>query len=362
MIESARKILIVGATGFIGGRLAERLFFEHGHHARCLFRDYSNLARLARLPVEMVQGDVLQPESLPKAAQGCDVYIFCVHGKEKDNSVNWRTNTEGLRNMLEVAVTNKVRHFIFLSTSAIYEEQFSEAVIDESIVPRCTKKDYAAGKLEGERICKAYSEQSGLPITILRPTIVYGPFAPSFTIYPAEIVRTGALKDYGGFGGICNPVYVDDVVDAIIASILNVKAFNEVFLVSSGETILWRDFFDAYSKAILGKSLERSTRVSYVLRAAPLRLLKEALKFGIRLAPGLARAVYEYLRSKGSADWSWVKGQDLSTISFSQYSKRLCYRVQKLKEGLGYIPKYSFTKGFAITEMWLGYQGYVQKN
>jgi len=255
-----------------------------------------------------------------------------------------------------------LKQFIFLSTTAIYESESDKGEFDESVVPVCSKKDYASGKLEGERICFEYSKKYNLPVTVLRPTIIFGPFAPSFTIYPAELLMSGALKDYGCFGGICNPVYIDDVVDVIIKCILNEKAFNDTFIVSSGDTPSWKEFFNTFSVAITGKELEPSDQVNFRIKSLPLFLLKKILKTVVQIAPDFAKSVYGYIKSKGSGNWSWVKGQDASTINFNFYKKELIFKIDKLRTKLEYEPKYGFDKGFKITAEWLKHHRYIKKS
>jgi nucleoside-diphosphate-sugar epimerase len=354
----SRKVLVLGASGFIGGRLVEKLFFEYGHLAKCVARDYRNVARIARFPVEIIHGDVLKPEMIEKSVEDCDTYVFCVYGKEHDSKVNWEVNTKGLENMLRVGEKQGMKHFIFLSSGAIYEEQMHRGRIDESTVPVCSGMSYAHGKLEGERICREFSSRSGVPVTILRPTVVYGPFAPSWTVYPAELVRNGVLKQYISFSGYCNAVYIDDVVNTIIKSILNPDAFGEEFIVSSGELITWKSFFDAFSLAAVGTPLEEASRIEYYLKSIPLFWLKKVVKYGAQLLPDPAKKVYAYIKSKGSGDWSWVKGQDITTLDLAYYKKRLEFKIDKLKTKLHYEPQFDFERGFAITREWLKYQGY----
>jgi nucleoside-diphosphate-sugar epimerase len=361
MDNRINKILVMGASGFVGGRLVEKLFLEHGHIPKCLVRDYGKLTRIARFPVEIVYGDILQPSGFAESIKGCDIYIYSAHGKDKNKAISWEVDTKGLENMLKLAVKNQAKQFIFLSTTAIYESEFDKGEFDESIVPVCSKKDYAGGKLEGERICYEYSKKYNLPITVLRPTIIFGPFAPSFTIYPAELIISGALKDYGCFTGICNPVYIDDVVDVIIKCILNEKAFNDTFIVSSDDTLSWKEFFDAYSLAITGKLLEKSGQFNFKFKSMPLFLLKKILKTVVQIAPDFAKSVYGYIKSKGSGNWSWVKGQDASTINLNFYKKELIFKINKLRTKLEYEPRYNFDKGFKITSDWLKHHRYINK-
>ncbi|HQF42160.1 MAG TPA: NAD(P)-dependent oxidoreductase [Ignavibacteriaceae bacterium] len=362
MDKKVKKVLVMGASGFVGGRLVEKLILEHGHVPKCLIRDFGKLTRIARFPVEIVYADILHPNDFEVSIKDCDVYIYSVHGKDKNKAISWEIDTKGLENMLKLAVKNQIKQFIFLSTTAIYENESDKGEFDESVVPVSSKKDYAGGKLAGERICFEYSQKYNLPITVLRPTIIYGPFAPSFTIYPAELIMSGALKDYGCFDGICNPVYIDDVVDVIIKCILNEKAFNEIFIVSSGETLSWKRFFDAFSIAITGKPLEKSGQANFKIKSMPLFLLKKILKMIVQIAPDFAKSVYGYIKSKGSGNWSWVKGQDASTINLNFYKKELVFKIDKLRTKLEYEPQYNFVKGFEITSEWLKHQRYFKKS
>jgi nucleoside-diphosphate-sugar epimerase len=359
MTLNCSKIFVLGASGFIGGRLVEKLYMEHNHVAKCLVRNCEKMVRIARFPVDIVYGDVLAPETLEGKIDDCDIYVFCVHGKDKNHSLSWRVNTEGLKNMLNLAISNKAKQFIFLSTTAIYENQYDEGEFDESMVPSLKKRNYAHGKLEGERICLEYSKKYNLNVTILRPTIVYGPFAPSWTIYPAELARQGILKEYDRFDGICNIVYVDDVVDVITKCIMNKKSFNDIFIVSSGETMTWKRFFNAFSLAITGKPMEKSSRVRYLTKSLPLFVLKRSLKLGIQLMPEYAKKIYGYVKSKGSGDWSWVKGQDVSTIKLNFFKKKLVFKIDKLKTKLDFEPQYNFDMGFRITSNWLKHHRYT---
>lgn len=361
MNNEVNKVLVLGASGFVGGRLIERLILEHNHVPKCLIRDYKKLPRLCRFPVEIVYGDILCPKEFKNSIKDCDVYVFSVHGKE-DSALNWKVNTEGLENMLKLAVKNKIKHFIFLSTTAIYEEQYNHGEFDESDIPVCKKHDYAGGKLRGEHICNDYSQRYNLPVTILRPTIIYGPFSTGFTVYPAELIISRILKDYECFDGICNPVFIDDVVDVIIGSILNESAVNNTFIVSSGETLTWREFFNALSNIITGSALEKSSQIKDRIKSSPLFIFRKCLKILVYIAPDFTKSVYEYIQSKGSGNWGWIKGHDASSIRFNFYKKELIFKIDKLRAVLDYEPKYNFDKGFKITTEWLKHHRYIDQS
>ncbi len=81
----------------------------------------------------------------------------------------------------------------------------------------------------------------------------------------------------------------------------------------------------------------------------------------VQFAPDFAKSVYGYIKSKGSGDWSWVRGQDASTINPNFYKKELIFKIDKLRTKLEYEPKYNFDKGFKITSEWLKHHGYIKK-
>ena len=103
-------------------------------------------------------------------------------------------------------------------------------------------------------------------------------------------------------------------------------------------------------------------QVNFRIKSMPLFFLKKILKTVVQIAPDFAKSVYGYIKSKGSGNWSWVKGQDASTINFNYYKKELIFKIEKLRTKLEYEPKYNFDKGFKITSEWLKHQGYIKRS
>ena len=114
--------LVTGASGFIGGRLAERLAVEEGVHVRAMVRSPKKAERLRKLPLEIVQADLLDLPSLRKAIDGCDLVFHCAAlvRETGDRNEFYQTNVEGTENILRVASDKGVRRFIHFSSVAVY--------------------------------------------------------------------------------------------------------------------------------------------------------------------------------------------------------------------------------------------------
>jgi nucleoside-diphosphate-sugar epimerase len=357
-LSGCRSIFLTGATGFLGGRIVERLALEYQRYPVCLVHNPSHMARIARFCVPLVFGDVLNAEEFTKDISECDVFVHTAYGKESDQERNWEIDVRGTENLLKIAVRNKVKHFIFISSTAIYEESFSSGCIDENIVPTCDNGNYAAAKLEAEKICLEYGRRYGLLITILRPSIIYGPFAPTWTISPYISIKNGSLRRYIDFNGICNAVYVDDVVSAVFACMCNKSAYNEVFNVAGEEKITWNDFFDFYSQLVLGKPLPEASLNCLRLRYPVNSGMKKLAKWALSTMPGFTERIYTSLHDKiGVIDYV-ANVSEFSPERLRFFQKKITYPVDKIRDKLGYKYKFLFAKGSWLTAEWLKSSNY----
>ena len=245
-----QKILITGVTGFIGRHVAQRLLREKRGTVRGLARDPAkarDVSGLASAGLELSVGDLRDFASLQRAVQGCSVVI---NGAAQVASVAERrtfeeSNVMGTENLLRASAAAGVRRFVHLSSVAVFGLAISGEVDDQS--PRSHSGDpYCDTKLDSEEIVLRYHREGRIPVTVLRPSIVYGPGSIHWTVIPLKRIKKGKMFVLDGGRGNLNYVYVDNLVDAILLAAEDDRALGEAFIVNDGVTT-WRRYCDAYA-------------------------------------------------------------------------------------------------------------------
>jgi len=249
---SGRRVLVTGGTGFLGSRVVEKLVLDHGARVRVLTSNYARAARAARFDLELVRGDVGDRDLVRGAAEGCDVIVHCAYGSRGSEHERRRVTVEGTRAVLDAALAARAARVVHVSTMVVYGIGI-EGVLDERAPKQRTGVGYADTKLEAEELVLRYASEHGAPVTIVQPTAVYGPYAPSWTERVIDALLTRRLILVDGGVGLANPVYVDDVVDALLLAATRDEAVGEAFLIASGERVTWREFLGRY-EAMLGVS------------------------------------------------------------------------------------------------------------
>jgi predicted dehydrogenase/nucleoside-diphosphate-sugar epimerase len=246
------RVLVTGAAGFIGGRVAELLHFGEGWQVRALVHNPASAARLARLPVEMVAGDLRRGEDLRRAVEGCDAVVHCAIGTAYGRPREiFAVTAGGTRHLAEAALAAGVRRFVHISTNAVHGQDVA-GVIDETTPVRPLRGfDYAESKAEAERVV-ARAVGRGLPAVTLRLANVYGPSGKTLMVRPIHYLARGRLVLVGGDAKVSDTVYVDNVAGAI-ARALEAPArdvVGEVFAIGAEDDLSWADFYGYYAAAL----------------------------------------------------------------------------------------------------------------
>jgi nucleoside-diphosphate-sugar epimerase len=355
-LPSGSKVLVTGATGFVGGRLVERLLQEHDASVRCIVRNVGRAARVGRLPVELVPADLKNTGEINRAVNGVDYVFHCAY--------DWRSrrqNIDGLRNLVDACAAHSVKRLVHVSTFAVYEP-FPDGPLTEETRDGDRSNGYVRAKLDLEEIIFEAVHKRGVAATVVQPSIVYGPFSVSWTNAPAEMLIFGdvILPDRGE--GLCNAVYIDDLVDGLILAALAPEAVGERFILSGPKPVTWATFFTEMSVALGTKPpkfwprelIAKSTEVSY-----PKRLIKivvgparKILKAGLDAMPGpLRKTLSYYLRSGGPRKGGEIFLPSRGTLAL--YSSKAIADSEKARSKLGYRPQYDFQRGMELTGRYL---------
>ncbi len=229
---AVERVLVTGATGFLGHSLVTQLV-ALGYPVRALIRVISDVTQLAPLGVEIVTGDIRDAGSVNDAVRGCRSIIhaaglFRFWGAARDFE---RTNTHGTANVLEAARRHGVERFVHISTVAVIGPPPPGQTITESTP--CQPGDaYQRSKLAGEDLVRQFHQAHQLPAVILRPGAYYGPWGRyAFNRLFFEDPLKGLLIQVHWGRRLTFPVFVPDVARACIAALQSGRP-GEVYNVS----------------------------------------------------------------------------------------------------------------------------------
>ncbi len=340
-----KTVFVTGGTGFVGGRLIEKLALSKDITIKALVRNYARAARLARFNVKMIEGSLTDTGTLEDALEDCDIVFHCAL-----DLTSSKLNASALRTMAEASLKAGVERFVYLSSLATYEP-LREGELNEDCPYPPTDWDYALGKRDAEKIILNFATERGLPAVILQPTIVYGPFSRNWTDRPVSALLKGQLVLANESEGVCNPVYIDDLVSAILLAALNKSAIGERFLVSGPDYVPWKKFYAAYAD-IVGKQTFVFESEEQILHSNRLTL-KEKLRSLLR--PIVHKFISQKMKHRLLGLLSTMKREAGPVISRPNAQELQLYKsktrvcIDKAKNLLGYNPEYPFDKGMQAT-------------
>ena len=224
-------ILVTGANGFVGRNLVRRLQ-KDGTAVRALVRSAAKAARLRDLGAELVDGDISNLSSLEAAMKGCAKVIHLVGIIQEAPGVTFKgVHVDGTRNLLETAKKEGVRHFIYQSALGSRPN---------------AKSQYHRTKWEAEELVRA----SGLPFTILRPSLIYGP-GDLFTVRLAETIKLSPVLPVIGTGqSKVQPIFIDDVNECIQKISTSDSYLNEMYEIGGPEQLTYEEVTKAIAAAL----------------------------------------------------------------------------------------------------------------
>ena len=369
-----KKIAVVGASGFVGNAVVDRLVGRDDCSLVPLIRSSGNAWRLAKRGIEPKVVDLLSPAAVKDALAGCTHVINCSRGDAK-------VMLGGLRNLLDAASAASIKGFVHLSSVSVYGDPPDAASASEDAAPPpLDKSSYGYLKLEQDEMI-ARAARKGLPSVILCPPNISGPYSPYLNgLVETLRARQFALLENGR--GPCNLVDVDNLALAVELALDKGTSDPTRLFITDGEATTWRDVIDALmpltgrsdappiisrealqgahteapaARASLFRSLKHlvSSDVRAALRKDPIWASADGLirRSAAALGPGMEDRLR--LSIEGPLPVRRSSGADALNLRLSSQQLRAvrhsCARAEKL---LGYRPIYSFAQSMDAYRNW----------
>lgn len=325
------KVLITGATGFIGRHLIKRLTTEKVS-VRALVLPDEETSVLNLFGIEIVQGNVLDYQSLQRAASNCQG-IFHLAARTEASGPSRKdlgeVNVQGTANVARAAMFAGVDRLVFCSSGALYGRALRNRSITEETVP-LPDSPYGQSKFAAEQVLLSHHQLDGLPVVLARTSAVLGPGAMSWL----NLFKTIANRRFRLIGGGCNHHHVadiEDIVDGLIlcGSVPGIEG--KSYILAGTESVRLRDLVQAIGEAVGATGLGTS------LPEGPFRLYEMASRHVFSLVGcRLPRA---------------------DRIDF--YLGDRAFDLSRSFRELGYTPKMSTKEAVHRTGAWFKEQGYL---
>ncbi len=252
------KVLLTGASGFLGSHTAECLV-QHGYQVRCLVRPSASLNFIKEFTsaLELIEGSLENTSSLQQAVAGVDAIIHCAGLiKARTSTDFFNTNASGTLSLLEAArkTTPCLRRFILVSSLAACGAALNNFQPTSGEILPQPVSNYGRSKLQAEVNAIKYAE--AFPVTIIRPSIVYGPRDLSMlTLFKA--FNRGIIPLIEGGAGAVSTIYVRDAAQALVKAVAAEVPSGNAYFLEDGRTMTWRERYSIWSQAILtGKNIK----------------------------------------------------------------------------------------------------------
>ncbi|MFO0880279.1 MAG: NAD-dependent epimerase/dehydratase family protein [Gemmataceae bacterium] len=321
------RCLITGATGFVGGHLAEACR-ARGWTVRALVRPGSDISLLASLDAELVHGDLTQ---LPPGLLDQVDVVFHTAAKVGDwgPAAEYRAiNVEGLRALLDACRAVSLHRFVHFSSLGVYAPRHHHGTDESEPLPAQHMDGYTQSKVEAERLALDYHARLGVPVVILRPGFIYGPRDRTLVPRLVENLRAGIVWYLGSGQQALNTIYVGNLVQAALLAAEANGVVGRVYNLTDGEFVSKKHFINGVAD---GLGIQRPWLHAPLwlarLTAWWMEPLARALRF--RSPPRLTQARLKFL------------------------GLNLDFSIERARRELGYAPATSFDQGLAATLAWL---------
>jgi len=327
-----RKILVTGASGFVGYHVVAALHTA-GFAVRCLVRGRSRLKFIDAFEPELVRGDVTKPETLSPAVQDVDAVVHCAGlTRARRPEAFFSVNAEGSRHLCEACaqVGGRMQQLVMIgSLAALGPAAGPDAPVTEDNLPRPVGP-YGRSKLAGQQIAASFRHR--FPVTILLPPALYGPADVDF-LTCFRLIKRGVVPLIGRQTRSLSLLHAEDLARAVVLCLQNPASRQKEYLLEDGTTHTWDEVVATMSR---------------VMNRNP---------WTIRLPEGLAWAV-----ARLGGWWGTVSGRPpvLNPERMREFLHPYwvcCGR--RIRDELGFVPQFDLAAGLRQTCDWYFNHGWI---
>lgn len=329
-----RQVFITGALGFVGRALADRY--------RGLGAEVRGLDVREDAAQGVVAGDVTAPETWHTHLAGSDLVIHtaAVVTNNVPRPAAWHVNVVGTQRVLETAAATGARRFVHFSTMGVVrfvntnpgdaERLNPGRPVDERWPLMPTGNPYSDTKIAAEQLVLAAHAAGEIPCTIIRPSDIYGPGSRPWVLQPLAMIRKGLflLPEHGQ--GLFCPIYVDDVVEAVVRAAELDAGCGQIFQVGGEACVTAEEYFGHFYR-MLGKQAKPRS-------------------FSTPVAVAIAETARAAFRIAG-------KPTELGRGVMTMLAKKRTFSNQKAHRVLNWRPQITLNEGMRRTEEWLRAEG-----
>ncbi|MFC1830158.1 NAD-dependent epimerase/dehydratase family protein [Thermodesulfobacteriota bacterium] len=323
------KIIITGATGFLGRNLAEH-FHDDGMQVVITGRSPDVGDELQKKGIEFQKADILDLNELNHAVSFADCLIHCAArsgpwGRYRDFYEN---NVVGTQNVVSACRNHGIKKIIFISTPSVYFTGEDRYDISESEpLPERQASHYSKTKLISERELLALQHE-GFKVIIFRPRALFGPYDNTFVPRILRLAEKKQMPLVNDGQALIDITYVDDFVDAVRKALFAPDdAWNEVYNISNGDPISVKEWFSEVLRIF-----DRPFRPKNIPEPAA-KILAGIMEF-VSYLPLVNRE------------------PPMTRFSVGYMAKSMTLNIDKAKQKLGYSPRVSNQEGFEKYAEW----------
>ncbi len=320
------KVLVTGATGLLGRHLLKALQ-QRGEEIRALVLPTEDAQPLIAWGIEVVRGDITEPDTLPPAVREVEVvfHLAGMMGVWRPLADYRLVNVTGSGNLYRAAQAAGVRRFVHTSSHTVYGLGQGRFLTEKDAV-RPDRDPYSLSKAEGERLIRRLALESGVETVILRPGTFFGPYDRLHFGRMAQKTKEGKALILGKGDNALPFCYVTDIVQGFLLAAYHQNAPGNIYNISNDRPLTQREIYNEIADAVGGK---RPTRH---LPYAPVH-------YGSIVAE---RMVARFTGAKPPVT-------ELGALMFGSDNR---HSIEKARRELGYEPEVDLRTGIRLAAAW----------